>query len=101
MCLSPELRDARVAGRLVLLSPFSGTVRRTSSQAAMRRDAYLARVSSRLLAWHATPGGRLEALCAQARAEGKPVYAPASERNRHLLALGARPLSRAETVTLV
>lgn len=100
MVVPPDWRAPLVAGRLALVAPFGATAHRTTGDAAIRRNAFVARLASRLLVLHASPGGHTEALCRTALAAGKPVYTLASEHNAHLLTLGARPITRQDASSL-
>ena len=57
-----------------------------------RCNACVANLAHRILILHAAQGGKTEALCQQALAAAKPVYALPSPHNAHLIALGAQPI---------
>jgi len=95
MRLPSAWRPALSAGRLLLLSPFRAADRRATSDLARRRNELVAALSSGLFVAHAAPGSKTEALARQALAWGKPVWALESANNRHLHAVGTRPLTAA------
>ena len=81
------------AGRLLLLSFFDDTIRRPTAAIAAQRNAYVAALADRLLIAYAERGGKTEALCKDALAQGKPVFALDSPDNAHLMELGATPIA--------
>ncbi|MYC95722.1 MAG: hypothetical protein F4X14_12195 [Caldilineaceae bacterium SB0661_bin_32] len=85
-------RDPLAAGRLLLLSTFPDSLRRSTAASASRRNACVAALAHRILILHAAQGGKTETLCQQALATAKPVYALPSPHNAHLIALGAQPI---------
>ena len=80
------------ADRLLLLSFFDDTIRRPTAGIAAQRNAYVAALADRLLIAHAERGGKTEALCKDALAQGKPVFVLDSPDNAHLMELGAAPI---------
>lgn len=79
-------------GRLLILSPYPGR-RKPDKELAEERNRIAAALAGRLLVIHAEPGGKLERLCAEAAREwGKPVEAPESFYNTHLVSLGVKLL---------
>ncbi len=78
-------------GRLLVVSPFPKTMRRTTKKRAVARNRFLAALASHVLIVHASPNGKTEQLCREAVSWGKPVYTLADDANAHLAALGARP----------
>lgn len=80
-------------GRLLLVSPFRGTVRRPTTRLAETRNRFAAALATALLAVHAPAGSRTHALAGTALGWGKPVFAPHDAANRDLVLLGARPSS--------
>ena len=84
--------------RLLLLSFFDDTVRRPTAAIASQRNAYVAALAERLLIAHAERGGKTEALCRDALAQGKPVFTLDSPDNAHLMELGAAPIAAEDPV---
>jgi predicted Rossmann fold nucleotide-binding protein DprA/Smf involved in DNA uptake len=85
-------QDALDAGRLALLSPFSGGQRRVTADLAWRRNLFVAALADTVFIAHAAPGGKTAQLAATVRAWGAPLYTLESADNANLLALGARPI---------
>lgn len=92
MRIPAEWRDPIAQGRLVVISPFAedGAPRRATAAAAQARTRFVAAVSAGVLAVHAAPGGKTEALCREVVAWGRPLLALDDEHNAALMALGAR-----------
>lgn len=78
-------------GRLLLLSPFSGNIRRPTTRIAETRNRFAAALAAALLVVHAPAGSRTYALAGTALKWSKPVFAPDDPVNRDLLLLGVRP----------
>ncbi len=85
-------------GRLLLLSFFDNNIHRPTTTIAARRNAYVATLANHLLIAHAEKGGKIETLCKEALAEGKPVFALDSLDNAHLVECGVVPV-RADNPT--
>jgi predicted Rossmann fold nucleotide-binding protein DprA/Smf involved in DNA uptake len=85
-------QDALDAGRLALLSPFSGGQRRVTADLAWRRNLFVAALADAVFIAHAAPGGKTAQLAATVCAWGKPLYTLESPDNANLVALGARPI---------
>ena len=86
------------SGRLLLLSFFDDAIRRPTATIAAQRNAYVAALAERLLIAHAERGGKTEALCKDALAQGKPVFVLDSPDNAHLMELGAAPIEAEDPV---
>jgi len=91
-------RAAIAEGRLALASPFGPTVRRPTAATAEVRNRFVLGRATAVLALHAAPGGRTEALVRAALEAGKPVATLGHPANAHLVALGAEPVSAATVV---
>lgn len=74
MRLKPAYRAALEAGRLLLLSPFPETVRRTTTKTAVRRNRVVAALADEVLVAHAHPGSKTARLAAEAAGWGKRVW---------------------------
>ena len=98
MRLPGAWRTAMADGRLTLLSPFGPSVRRATARTAEERNRFVLARAGAVLALHATPGGRTEALVRPAIAAGKPVATLDHPANGHLVALGACPVTAATVV---
>ena len=66
-------RPAIVAGRLLLLSPFSASVHRVTVETAAKRNEFVAALADEVVMAHIEPGGKLEVLAAMVRGWGKPL----------------------------
>ena len=78
MRLPAAWRTPLEAGRLLLLSCFPDNIRRPTHQTATKRNTLVAELATSLLVPHATPGGKVERLCEDALAQGRPVFTLAS-----------------------
>jgi predicted Rossmann fold nucleotide-binding protein DprA/Smf involved in DNA uptake len=74
MRLKPAYRAALAAGRLLMLSPFPETVRRTTTKTAVRRNRVVAALADEVLVAHAHPGSKTARLAAEVAGWGKPVW---------------------------
>ncbi|MFQ5409673.1 MAG: DNA-processing protein DprA [Anaerolineales bacterium] len=89
MRLKADHRAALEAGRLLILSPFSDSVRRATVATAAQRNRFVAALADTVLIAHAQAGSKTEALAQEALRWGKPLYTLPSEYNSNLIALGA------------
>jgi predicted Rossmann fold nucleotide-binding protein DprA/Smf involved in DNA uptake len=89
MRLKPEYEEPLAAGRLLLLSPFAGKVRRITAETALLRNRFVAALADAVLIAHAQPDSKSEHLAREVIEWGKPLYALENPANAHLLALGA------------
>jgi predicted Rossmann fold nucleotide-binding protein DprA/Smf involved in DNA uptake len=62
MRIPPEWRPQIDSGRLLLLSGFAPSVRRTTSETARRRNEFVAALADEIHLAYASPGGHLERL---------------------------------------
>ena len=92
MRIPKNWKEPLAEGRLLILSFFADGIRRPTVDLAVKRNAYIAALADRILIAHAEKGGKTEALCKEALAAGKPVFAIDSPDNAHLLALGIVPI---------
>lgn len=88
--LSREWTAALTQQRLLLLSAFAEHETETTTPHALARNLLVAALADALLIAHATPKGRIEQLCDEALAWGKPVFALEGGENERLLAMGAK-----------
>lgn len=84
-------RSALGEGRLVIISPFAPTVRRTTEANAIIRNEFVAALSKCLLVPHASAGGRVSSTAAQHLARGRALMTIDDEYNVALNDIGARP----------
>ncbi len=82
-------RRAVREGRLLILSPFDKSVRRTTATQAARRNDLAAALADAVWTPHASPGGRVWATVLAALKRRQPVFAFDSEENGEILGSGA------------
>jgi predicted Rossmann fold nucleotide-binding protein DprA/Smf involved in DNA uptake len=68
----PEVQTALAAGRMLILSPFSESVRRANSATAMQRNRLMCELAEEIAVAHARVGGQLEGLLQEIEGK-KPV----------------------------
>ena len=88
MRIPKNWKEPLAEGRLLILSFFNDGIRRPTADLAVKRNAYIAALADRILIAHAEKGGKTEALCKEALADGKSVFALDSPDNAHLIELG-------------
>jgi hypothetical protein len=84
-------RKAIDVGRLVLVSPFADTVRRTTKAQAHTRNEFVAAIATAMFIPYASPGGQAEAIAREVLTTDKPLFTFDDPENQSLLTLGARP----------
>lgn len=103
ICLGRGLEGMRIPllwkqpladGRLLIFSCFDKRHRRLTRETAASRNRYVSILADQFLVAHAAPESGTERLCAQMLEAGKRIWTPPCEQNRHLLSLGAQPLTR-------
>ena len=92
MRIPKNWQEPLAEGRLLILSFFADSIHRPTADLAVKRNAYIAALADRILVAHAEKGGKTEALCKDALAAGKPVFAIDSPDNAHLVELGVVPV---------
>jgi hypothetical protein len=85
-----ELRRALDEGRLLIVSSFPEKARRVTAQTAMMRNRRVADMACAVIVPHAAPGSKMEALCRELLAAGKPLYTFDHPANTALIHAGAR-----------
>lgn len=73
MRLPADWKKVMAAGRLLLLSPFPGKVRRVTADLARQRNLFVAAMADEACFVHAAPGGNLEQLKARVTEWGIPI----------------------------
>ena len=68
-----DWQPALDAGRLLVLSPFASSARRTTARLAAQRNEFVASLADEAVFAHTTPGGHTDRLRAVLIAAGKPV----------------------------
>lgn len=87
--MSPALKAAVTAGTAQIVSPFPATQTRTTAAAAEARNRHILTLCRSVLFAHAAPGGKTEALAAEAVALGLSLQTLNSPANANMIALGA------------
>jgi predicted Rossmann fold nucleotide-binding protein DprA/Smf involved in DNA uptake len=92
-----DCRPAVADGRLVMVTPFPDSVQHITAKTAMARNRLVVEMASAVVVAHAAPGSKMESLCRDILAAGKPLYTFDHPANAALLAAGAR---RVDTLRL-
>ena len=85
-----DCRPAAAEGRLVMVTPFPHTVRHITEKTATTRNRLVAEMASAVIVAHAAPGSKMEALCRDILANGKPLYTFDHPANAALIQAGAK-----------
>ena len=88
-----DLRKPVEEGRLLIVSPFPDKLRRVTAKTAMIRNRLVADMTAAVVVAHASPGSKMESLCHELLAAGKPLYTFDHPANSALLQAGARPIT--------
>src|SRR5439155_11842719 len=67
-------REPIKEGRLLLLSPFTGSQDRPTADMSIFRNRFVAALADRIFVAYASPGGKTESLCREALSWGKELY---------------------------
>ena len=101
MRIQKDWKEPLEDGCLLILSFFDDCVRRPTATTSMERNERVAALVDTILIAHAEVGGKTEALCSEALARGKSVFALASDDNAHLINFGARHVDAENPVDLM
>lgn len=93
-----DCRTAVAEGRLVMVTPFPESVSRVSKKTATIRNRLVVEMASSVVVAHAAPGSKMEALCREILAAGKPLHTFDHPGNAAILAAGANVLQVAQAV---
>ena len=88
-----DCRAAVAEGRLVIVSPFPDKVCHVTVKTAMIRNRHVADMAAAVIVAHAAPGSKMEALCRDLLATGKPLYTFDHPANAVLIQAGARAIA--------
>ena len=99
--LGQGARRAVREGRLLLISPFYDTVRRTTAAQAVERNQVVAMMSKVLLVPFASPEGKTWANVSAAIERGQLVCTFADSENAALIAAGVKPMTAADMARAV
>ena len=94
-----DCRPAVAEGRLVMVTPFPDTVRHITAKTATTRNRLVAEIASEVVVAHAAPGSKMEALCRDILAAGKPLYSFDHPANAELIRAGASHISAMDVAT--
>ena len=93
MRIRRDWRGPLKEGRMLVLSPFPASRRRTTSELAAQRNDLVADLAHSVFIAHASPGGKTEAFARKIAESGKPLFTLDSPANANLLALGAHSVT--------
>lgn len=99
--LGPAARNALKDGRLLLLSLFDRSVRRSTAEQAQCRNDLVAALSDVLLVPYASPGGNTWTTIQRALARGQTVITLKDDNNAHLVEAGVLAVDADEIGTAV
>lgn len=88
-----DCRPAVTDGRLVMVTPFPDTVRHITAKTATTRNRLVVEMASAAVVAHAAPGSKMEALCRDILAAGKPLYTFDHPSNAALIEAGAKSMT--------
>lgn len=86
--------------RLLVVSIVGPEVTKATRASALLRNAFVAALAGAVFVPHAVPGGQAELTARQAIARGQVVMTFDDRENARLLDLGARPLVKADVVSI-
>ncbi len=79
-------------GRVHVLSPFEGKVKRPTAQTSERRNQFVGALSAAVFVAYAEPGGKTEGFCKEILNAGKSLYTFESTHNGAIVEKGAIPV---------
>jgi len=80
-------------GRVLVLSPFEGKIRRPTTQISRHRNQFVGALAAAVFISYAEPGGKTEEFCKQILRAGKPVYTFENFHNNPISAIGGKPVN--------
>ena len=83
-----DIKKALSDNRLLIITPFEESVKRVTSDTALKRNAFMAQIANEIFVAHATPGGNVEKLILKYLQKRKPIMTFAEKENRHLIKEG-------------
>ena len=93
MCIPRDWRTALDEDRLLVLSPFTSTVRRLTAQLAAQRNDLVSELAHQVFIAHAAPGSKTEAFARKLAATGKPLLTLDSPANGNLVEIGTEAIA--------
>jgi len=88
-----DCRSAVAEGRLVMVTSFPDAVRHITAKTATTRNRLVVEMASAVVVAHAAPGSKMEALCRDILAAGKPLYTFDHPANAALIEAGAKGIA--------
>ena len=92
MRLAKDLKANIGKGRVLVLSPFEGQIKRPTAQISKRRNQFVGAVAAAVFVAYAEPGGKTEEFCKEILNAGKPLYTFESTYNGTIIEKGAFPV---------
>ncbi len=89
LSIGKKARQALKEGRLLIMSPFAETFRRTTFQQAIQRNDLVAALSDALLVPYASPNGKTWSTINRALSWGQPIFTFPDNHNAELFNIGA------------
>ncbi len=93
--------QAATDGRLVMVTPFADDVRRITKETTAMRNRVVVGIASAVVIAHAAPGSKMESLCREILAAGKPLYTFEHPANAHILSAGAKVINALDISALL
>ncbi len=93
-------KQAIADGTLLVTSPFEAKHHRITKELAEQRNRFVVSLADEIIVAHASPGGKLERLCQEMPATGKPCWTLDDPANSHLISFGFKALQPADAATL-
>ena len=88
-----DCRAAVADGRLVMVTPFPDSVRHITAKTATTRNRLVVEMAGAVVVAHAAPGSKMETLCRDILATGKPLYTFDHPANATVIQAGALPIT--------
>ena len=92
MRLAKDLKANIGKGRVLVLSPFEGQIKRPTAQISERRNQFVGALSAAVFVAYAEPGGRTEEFCKDILNAGKSLYTFESTYTEAIVEKGAIPV---------
>lgn len=89
-----DYRSAVADGRLIMVTSFPPTEKRITAETAMIRNRLVVDLATAVVVAHAAPDSKMETLCREILASGKPLYTFDHPANKSLLEAGANPIDQ-------
>jgi len=83
-----EFRKPMDEGRLIIVSPFDGRIKRATAESAMSRNLAIATLAEKVFVAYAASGSKTEALCREISKLNKPCLTFSSPHAENLINMG-------------